>query len=162
MNTKLKNVEVNPEYADLFSYKTNEEKIEHSAQMISYRILSEVEKVCDEKKINKKTLAEMVGTSRSYITQLFRGSKQVNTWIMARFEDALDISFDFRIRMDAETHEEFLNKLLTKDLINNKRFQSQGYVWYCYENKKTDDTKALVKKMEEEVKQKHQNSKQVG
>ncbi len=107
MNTKLNNMKVNPEYEALFSFGSKKEKIEHDAQMISYRILSEVEKVCEENKINKKTLAEMVGTSRSYITQLFRGTKQVNTDIMARFEEALNISFQIKVKLNKESQKAY-------------------------------------------------------
>jgi len=132
MNTKLKNVQINPEYADLFSYKTSEDKIEHSAQMISYRILSEVEKLCDEKSIKKKDLAEMVGTSRSYITQLFRGNKQVNTDIMAKFEEALNITFNIKVKLNEDSQEDFLSKQLPFGFFTGKRLPANGCVMYCY------------------------------
>jgi|GEM_PF-298491 len=155
MNTKLRNVEINPEYADLFSYKTKEEKLEHNAQMISYRILSEVEKVCEEKKIKKKDLAEMVGTSRSYITQLFRGSKQVNTWIMAQFEDALDISFNIKIQSNNDSIEQFWAKQLPADFFCNKRIPLGGTVMYSYLGKsQKEKTEAIVELMETESKPK--------
>ena len=93
MNTQLKNAKINPKYQDLFTFKNEKEKIEHMSQMISFRILSEVEKVCETKGIKKKDLAELIGTSRSYITQLFRGTKKVNTDIIAKFEESLDCSF---------------------------------------------------------------------
>jgi len=87
---------VRKRYKDLFTFKTKEEELEHKAQMISYRFLSEVEKECDKRKISRAELAEMVGTSRSYITQLFRGSKRVNMDVLAKFEDVLGITFQIR------------------------------------------------------------------
>lgn len=99
MNTKLNNIEVNPAYEDLFSFKSKEDKIEHDAQMISYRILSELERICEQKNISRKTLADMVGTSKSYITQLFSGSKSINTTMMARFENALDARFEVSCKL---------------------------------------------------------------
>lgn len=87
---------VNPEYKDLFTFKNKEDELEHKAQMISYRFLSEVEKACDRKKISRAELSEMVGTSRSYITQLFRGSKRVNMDLLAKLEDALGITFQIK------------------------------------------------------------------
>lgn len=153
MNTKLKNIEINPEFEDLFSFKTNEERIEHKAQMISYRILSEVEKLCEEKKMKKADLAKKVGTSKSYITQLFRGSKQVNTWIMAKFEDALDVSFNIKIQLNDESNEQFLAKQLPADFFYNKRIPMSGCVMYCFNgNKQKDKTGEIVGLLETENK----------
>jgi Helix-turn-helix len=129
MITKLNNPESKEEYHDLFTFKNKEEEIEHKAQMISYRILSEVEKVCEEKKINKKELATMVGSSASYITQLFRGAKHVNMDIMARFEDALELCFEIRSRYNSESNTDFVfNQLST---IGTKRCAYKQDVWYC-------------------------------
>ena len=110
MNTKLNNIQIHPEFEDLFSFQSKEEKIEHDAQMISYRFLSQVEKICEEKNIKKKDLADILGTSRSYITQLFRGNKQVNTYILAKLEDALGISFEINAKLNEDSKEGLLAK----------------------------------------------------
>lgn len=94
------------EYEILFSFHSKGEEIEHKAQMLSYHFLSEVEKECDRRKISRAELAEMVGTSRSYITQLFRGTKMVNMDILAKFEYALGITF----QIVAERHGEASKK----------------------------------------------------
>lgn len=152
MNTKSNKMKINPEYAALFSFGSKKEKIEHNAQMISYRILSEVEKVCEEKNIKKKALAELVGTSRSYITQLFRGTKQVNTEIMARFEDALDISFQIKVKLNEESHETYLAKQIPIGFFNNKRLQAHGCVMYYFEGGQKDRTGEIVKRLKTENK----------
>jgi transcriptional regulator with XRE-family HTH domain len=131
MTTKLNNMEINPEYGNLFSFADGKERTEHNAQMISFRILSEVEKACEEKNIKKKDLAEMVGTSRSYITQLFRGNKQVNTFILAKIEEALDLSFDIKVRFNSESHSDFIGRQLTKEVMQKKRLQGLDCIWYC-------------------------------
>src|SRR5690348_15788748 len=84
---------VRQDFEDLFKFDSKEDELQHKAQMLSYRFLSEVEKQCDKRKISRAELAEMVGTSRSYITQLFRGSKRVNMDVLAKFEDVLGITF---------------------------------------------------------------------
>lgn len=146
MNTKLNTVEVNPEYADLFSFSDQKDKIEHKAQMISYRLLSEVERVCEQKKIKKKELAERVGTSKSYITQLFRGAKHVNTQILAKFEDALDISFEIHVKLNEETNDEFLgNQLMGK--LNNYRIVTNDCVMHLYKSFRNPKTEEIVSKM---------------
>lgn len=98
MNMKLNNIVTNPAFDELFRFNNEDEKIEHDAQMISYRILSEVEKICDEKNIKKKELAQMTGTSKSYITQLFNGTKSVNTVILAKLEEALHVTFEVKLK----------------------------------------------------------------
>ena len=129
MTTKLNKPDVSEEYQNLFAFKNKEEEIEHKAQMISYRILSEVEKVCEEKKINKKELATMVGSSPSYITQLFRGVKHVNMDVMARFEDALELCFEIRSWYNTESHSDFvLNQMCT---LGANRYAHKKNVWYC-------------------------------
>ena len=114
MNTKLKNLKVNPEFEDLFAFKNKDEERKHNAQMISYRVLSEVNRTCEERNINKKQLATMVGASASYITQLFRGTKQVNMDVMGRFEEALDICFVIHAMPDMESNTDFVFNLVDK------------------------------------------------
>lgn len=60
--------------------------LEHEYRMISFRFLSEVEKLSDEKNWNKKELAKNIGTSASYITQLFRGTKLINLQLWQNFK----------------------------------------------------------------------------
>lgn len=76
--------------------KIVEVSIDHKAQMLSYRFLSEVERVCEKKKISRSELADLVGTSKSYITQLFRGNKRVNMDMLAKFENVLGITFKIK------------------------------------------------------------------
>lgn len=152
MNTKLNNIVINPEFAHLLSFKNEEEKIEHDAQMISYRILSEVEKLCDDKKIKKKDLAEMVGTSKSYITQLFTGTKNINTYIMAKFENVLDVTFEIKLKLNEESYHEFFSKQIGTEVFTNKRLTTpKGSWYYCDYNKETQE---IVNNLETENKQK--------
>lgn len=139
MNTKSSKMIISEEYQDLLSFKSKEEKIEHDAQMISYRILSEIEKVCEERKIKKKDLAEMVGTSKSYITQLFTGAKSINTQIMAKFEDALDITFEVRLKLNEESYNDFLGKQMSAEMVN-KRFSTPQGAWYYCEHLKNNSS----------------------
>lgn len=153
MSTKFNNsIIINNEYKDLLSFKNEEERVEHNAQMISYKVLSEIEKLCEEKKIKKKDLAQMVGTSKSYITQLFNGSKSVNTYIMAKFEDALDITFEIRIKLNEESYEDFFHKeISTRLLAQNKFASAKGSWFYCPNKEKADN---LIYALETENKQK--------
>ena len=74
LNTKT---EIKEAFESAFSSIDAKEDFEHNARMIMYRFLSEVERISDEKNLNRKELAALIGTSPSYITQLFRGNKKL-------------------------------------------------------------------------------------
>lgn len=154
MNTKLRNLKINPEFQDLFSFESQKDKIQHNADMISFRILSEVEKVCDEKKIKKKELAEMINSSRSYITQLFRGSKHVNTVLLGKLEEALDISFEIKVKLNQDSTEEYISKQIPFEFFDsNKRIPYDTCVMYCFPgNKMKDNTKEFISSIHTENK----------
>lgn len=150
MSMKLNNIVTNPEFDKLFQFKNEKEKIEHDAQMISFRILSEIEKMCDEKQIKKKDLAQMTGTSKSYITQLFNGTKSINTNILAKFEHALDVTLEIKLKNNEDTFEEFWTKQVNSFAPGLKRFNSITGAWYhCEFNKSTSD---IVKELKTENK----------
>lgn len=148
MNTKSRTFKVAPEFEDIFTFETSEEKIEHRAQMISYRILSEIEKLCEEKNIKRKELAAMVSTSASYITQLFRGDKQVNTHILARFEEALDILFEVYLKRNDESHSDCLTRLFYQEHPEKiKSVMPASAKYFTTPFQKKDQTEELVEKM---------------
>ena len=60
------------------------------------RFLSEVEKKYKEKGWRRKDLAKKIGTSPSYMTQLFRGTKLINLEMIAKMQDALNIKFNIQ------------------------------------------------------------------
>lgn len=146
MNIKLKNQIINPEYSDLFRVKSDKEKVEHNAEMISFRILSEVEKICEEKQINKTELAKRINTSKSYVTQLFRGSKQVNTFLMGKLEEVLDISFEIKAKLNEDSKEDFIAKQIPSDYFDSKRrIPRNSYVLYVIPgDRKRDRTKEFM------------------
>lgn len=64
--------------------------------MIMYRFLSEVEILSEERKMTRKELAQKIGTSASYLTQLYRGNKLLNLTTIAKFEKVFDITFEIK------------------------------------------------------------------
>ncbi len=95
MSTKPSNSteEIRNEFQKLFK-KSPEEQVEHRAQMLSYIFLSEAQKAMDRKGWTRKRLADEIGTSASYLTQLFRGDRLLNFKTVAKIEAALGIEFD--------------------------------------------------------------------
>lgn len=63
-------------------------------QILMFRFLSEIERITDERKITRRKLASMVGTSPSYITQLYQGNKIISIDLISKMQKALDIRFE--------------------------------------------------------------------
>lgn len=121
MNTNSKEQKtIKQSFDDLFAFDSQQEKWDHDAHMISFRFLSELERVMENEKVNRKDLACKIGTSSSFITQLFRGNKLVNLITLAKFQDACNITFDIKARSktEARTYQRCLEDFLqeTKDL----------------------------------------------
>lgn len=93
--------------------KSPKEQVEHRTQLLSYIFLSEAQKVMDRKDWTRKQLAEEIGTSASYLTQLFRGDRLLNFKTVAKIEGALDIRFEINV---AESSESSINYPENQDL----------------------------------------------
>jgi len=66
-------------------------------RLLMYRFLSEIDKITGERRINRKELAKLAGTSASYITQLYQGKKIINLQMLTRIKKALDIDFKIEV-----------------------------------------------------------------
>jgi transcriptional regulator with XRE-family HTH domain len=64
--------------------------------MVQFRFMSEVEKQMELKGINQKQLSEKIGTSSSYVTQIFTAGKPLNMETIAKIQKALDITFEIK------------------------------------------------------------------
>jgi ribosome-binding protein aMBF1 (putative translation factor) len=98
MSTKQSNSteEIRNEFQKLFE-KSPEEQVEHRAQLLSYIFLSEAQKAMDRRGWTRKQLADVIGTSASYLTQLFRGDRLLNFKTVAKIEGALDVRFEINV-----------------------------------------------------------------
>lgn len=95
MTTKLKNnEEIKNAFDQFFGQISEQDQLENDANLLMFRFLSIIEARCEELGWNRKQLAQKVGTSASYITQLFRGDKLVNMLTLAKFQKALGLEFE--------------------------------------------------------------------
>ena len=117
------------EFEDIFTFKSEEEEIEHERQMIMFRFLSEVERVyidqTGERKLNKKKLAEKIGKTPSFITQLFNGNKNLNFDILAKFQKVLDVKFEIKARESFEASAVFNNDYF--DSYRQKHYTNDAF-----------------------------------
>jgi hypothetical protein len=93
MNTSHNNEWNNPDFDHLFTHSNEKDELLSDARLLSFRFLSELERYSDQSKGLKKRLAGLIGTSASYITQLFNGDKIINLETVAKFQKALGIKF---------------------------------------------------------------------
>lgn len=102
--------DIRREFQKLFDKSPNEQ-IEHRAQMLSFIYLSKVDEAMEQKGWTKKKLADEIGVSASYLTQLFRGDRMLNFRTIAKMEQALQLRFEIK---DYSNHDE-----LTEDIGEN-------------------------------------------
>lgn len=92
-NPLTTNQDIKAAFSGLFDNRTEQDRRDDAAQLLSFRYLSEVERLMVERGLTKRDLAKAVGASASYITQLFRGDRLLNFDMLARLESALDVTF---------------------------------------------------------------------
>ena len=96
----------------------NNEKIEFDAVKIQLSFLFKIQNIMDKQGISRKDLAEKMGTSKAFVTQLFGAEKFLNMKNIAKLQQILGIRID-------------INPFET-DIINNKKNQRD---WIVAENK---------------------------
>lgn len=99
----------------VFQEKTLEEEVEFETSMLAMAFLSDIEKEVELKGIKRKELAEMVGTSASYITQIFRGNKTPNLKILTALGLAVGKKFHVQLVDDIQ------------DFKNQEKAANQNY-----------------------------------
>jgi DNA-binding XRE family transcriptional regulator len=72
---------------------TEEESIEIKANVLALQFLGLVDARMNEMGMTKKELADLIGTSVSYLTQLFRGDRKPSWEILAKISLAMGLEF---------------------------------------------------------------------
>lgn len=80
---------------DLFVNPGADEKLHQAEYMLMASYLSEIERIQKKRdhQMTRKELATRIGTSASYLTQVFRGDKPLNFRTLAKIQEALNIRF---------------------------------------------------------------------
>lgn len=118
----------------------NREKIDES--LVSLRFMKEIDTFLDAKNISNKSLANNLGCSESFISQLMSGVKKINTSFISKFEKKYNVKIKFSI--ETNEHYNFIykssNSIITVSLNisntnsnnsnNSKVFKNSEYVNY--------------------------------
>ncbi|MFO8000539.1 MAG: helix-turn-helix domain-containing protein [Marinilabilia sp.] len=103
MNSQLnKSDTIRSAFDQIFNERTSEEQLASEARLLSFRFLDIIERKCQNTGMSRKDLAKKVGTSPSYITQLFRGNKLINMLTLAKFKSVLNIEFEIKEKIPYE------------------------------------------------------------
>lgn len=96
MNSKKinKKEEILKQFESLLAFKDDNEKLEFEASKIHLDFIEELSKMMEEQRMSKSELAEKLGTSKSYITQIFSGDKMVNLVFIAKIQRILNVKFN--------------------------------------------------------------------
>jgi ribosome-binding protein aMBF1 (putative translation factor) len=95
MTTKSnKSSEIKGTFNQLFGQLTEEEVLDNEAKIIMFRFLTIVDAKREELGWSRKDLAEKIGTSPSYISQLFQGDKLINMNTLAIMQKVMGIQFE--------------------------------------------------------------------
>lgn len=113
MNTKTRNHDLVEKIKHTLNSISEEDKIDITASVLMLYFMAEVENIQKIKGIDRKTLANMIGTSPSYLTQIFSGNKPLNFKTLAKIQKALNIRFEVKT-VD----------LSSFDIENNKRLKN--------------------------------------
>jgi len=146
--TSPKQIEdIRKRFDNLLKHKSEKEEIEHDAQMLMFRFLTETQKYQDAQGVNRKLLAQKIKTSASYLTQLFRGDKPLNFVTLAKFQKALNIKFKI-VAVPNSNQVSIEDEVLWLEKI--EKYNVQGGYW-CYKNLSTPKKNVYIEGFEEEL-----------
>lgn len=123
--SKTKNSPSN--WIDLLGFNSLDDKDTHEAQMLMFSFLSEIEKYQELNKVNRKSLAEKIKTSPSYLTQVFRGDKPLNFYTLSKIQRVLNIKFNIKATQNGEqlTHSSSLIPQFFSNVAINTGYNSE-------------------------------------
>jgi transcriptional regulator with XRE-family HTH domain len=104
MTSKNKNLLIEQQMQQVLGFQDDQEKLAFEAEMIHLNLMQEVQKLMVQQKMNKKTLAEKLGTSQGYLSQLFSGDKLMNLKLLAKLQRIFHVRFEVIPKKSVELH----------------------------------------------------------
>jgi transcriptional regulator with XRE-family HTH domain len=114
---------IKKEWEDLFNESSYDDRVSSLADVLALQFLGLVDRKMEMERISKKQLAEKIGTSAAFITQLFRGDRKPNWNTLAKM--SLELDLDFKIMSE----ELFQEKVQEELIAYHKRWsKTQEYL----------------------------------
>jgi len=118
---------ISKEFEDIFSFQNEKEEIEHDAQMLVQKFLEEVEKCFETGPgIKKKDIADALGKSRSFVSQLYSGEKLMNFIHLAQLQKSLNLNFEIKAKLNDTRYSELPSKNSIRSFMNTA---DGNWVW---------------------------------
>jgi transcriptional regulator with XRE-family HTH domain len=89
-----KNEDILKNLESLLVFDSEKDKLELEAELLHLKFVKVVEKLMEHEGMTKAELAHELSTSKSYITQLFSGSKLLNIKTLVKLQHALNFNFN--------------------------------------------------------------------
>lgn len=129
---------ISSEFEDIFSFNSEEEELEHDAQMLTFKFLEELEKCqVSDSKLKKKDLAKALGKSPSFISQLYSGEKLMSFNLLAKIQKAFNISFEIKAKQNSIDYYR-----AETQIDSNYNFQNEPEGFWVWMNKNADYSKS--------------------
>lgn len=101
---------IKKEWENLFNEISYEDRVASLADVLALQFLGLVDRKMEMERISKKQLAEKIGTSAAFITQLFRGDRKPNWNTLAKM--SMELGLEFKVMT-----EELLQEKVQEELI---------------------------------------------
>ncbi|MDZ7636243.1 MAG: helix-turn-helix transcriptional regulator [Bacteroidales bacterium] len=98
----------------MLEFKSSNQKAKLEEELLSLKFIATIEELLEQNDVNRSDLANILDSSKSYVSQVFSGDKMVNIRILAKIQRALNVSF----------------KLYA---VDNNRFQFEKFLVICIE-----------------------------
>lgn len=105
---------------DIISFKSDREKFDFEVTALRFNSIEIVLRLMEERRMNNKSLANKLGVSESFISQLFSGDKILNYKILARLQRIFGVKFKLEIK-ERGTAEQKIQLILSLKTRNEKK-----------------------------------------
>jgi transcriptional regulator with XRE-family HTH domain len=119
MNSK--NIAALEKLSRMLEFKSEREKERLEEELLNLKFITAIEEIMELKDVNKSDLADILKSSRSYVSQLFSGNKMINIRTLTKIQRGLNISF----KIYAIDNKRFEFQIVNCDL--NKRATIEDY-----------------------------------
>lgn len=77
----------------MLEFKSSNQKAKLEEELLSLKFIATIEELLEQNDVNRSDLANILDSSKSYVSQVFSGDKMLNIRILARIQRALNVSF---------------------------------------------------------------------
>ncbi len=77
----------------MLEFKSNKEKGRLEEELLSLKFIATLEELLEQNDVNRTELAQILESSKSYVSQVFSGEKMLNIRTLAKIQRELNVSF---------------------------------------------------------------------